>query len=202
MKINIRCGAIATSQRPPYRAFSTTRPGFAGNAPEGAEAIAANYNPSAIAGDSFLKHTKTVGILPRNTAPKLCQTASAMERTLSDRLQLHPVQHGGSIENNNPNSRARKPRRCGIFCIGAVLRTRFRNADALEFFPYPFVLSHCRPADNTYSVVIDEMRDTALRRASQGKRPPRYSLMSRMPKHTAAKEKKMAFRKHVPAGLP
>jgi len=126
-----------------------------------------NYRPSAIARGLVLKHTKTVGILATDiTAPNYARTACAMERELFQ-IGYNAIlcNTGGSIENNKTYLQMLVNLGvCGIICIGSVFKNTLQETLMLsEFSHVPFVLSHCQiPADNTYSVVIDEMHGVQL----------------------------------------
>ena len=72
---------------------------------------------------------------------------------------------GGSIENNKEYLHMLiNLGVCGIICIGSVFKNTLQETIMLsEFSHVPFILSHCQiPADNTYSVVIDEIHGIRL----------------------------------------
>ena len=126
-----------------------------------------NYRPSAIASGLVLKHTKTVGILATDiTSPNYARTACAMERELFH-IGYNAIlcNTGGSIENNKAYLQMLVNQGvCGIICIGSVFKNTLQETLMLsEFSHIPFVLSHCQiPADNTYSVVINEKHGIRL----------------------------------------
>ncbi len=126
-----------------------------------------NYRPSAIARGLVLKHTKTVGILATDiTAPNYAKTACAMERELFQ-IGYSSIlcNTGGSVENNKEYLHMLVTLGvCGIICIGSVFKNTLQETLMLsEFSHIPFVLSHCQiPAENTYSVVIDETHGIRL----------------------------------------
>ena len=126
-----------------------------------------NYRPSAIARGLVLKHTKTVGILATDiTSPNYARTACAMERELFH-IGYNAIlcNTGGSIENNKAYLQMLVNQGvCGIICIGSVFKNTLQETLMLsEFSHIPFVLSHCQiPADNTYSVVINEKHGIRL----------------------------------------
>ncbi len=125
------------------------------------------YRPSAIARGLVLKHTKTIGILATDiTAPNYTRTAAAMERELFQ-IGYSSIlcNTGGSIEKNKEYLHMLiNLGVCGIICIGSVFKNTLQETIMLsEFSNIPFILSHCQiPANNTYSVVIDETHGVRL----------------------------------------
>lgn len=126
-----------------------------------------NYRPSTIARGLVLKHTKSVGILTTDiTAPNYSRTACAMERELFQ-IGYSSIlcNTGGSIEKIKEYLHMLVNLGvCGIISIGSVFKNTLKEPLMLpEFSHTPFVLSHCQiPADNTYSVVINEKHGIQL----------------------------------------
>ena len=126
-----------------------------------------NYSPSSLARGLVLKHTKTVGILVTDiSAPNYARTAFAMERELFHiGYNAFLCNTGRSIENNETYLRILANHGvCGIICIGSVFKNTLQETLMFSKFSHiPFVLSNCQiPADNSYSIVINEKHGIRL----------------------------------------
>jgi len=167
-----------------------------------------NYRPNAMARGLVLKSTKTVGILATDiTAPNYAKTASAMERELFQ-IGYNTIlcNTGGSLENNKAYLQMLVNHGvCGIICIGSVFKNTLQETLMLsEFSHIPFVLSNCQiPADNTYSVVINEKHGIRLCVEHLQGKGHRDILYVKDADTYSGKRKKSAFRKTMAElGLP
>ena len=105
---------------------------------------------------------------------------------------------GGSLENNKAYLQMLVNHGvCGIICIGSVFRNTLQETLILsEFSHIPFVLSNCQiPADNTYSVVINEKHGIRLCVEHLKGKGHRNILYVKDADTYSGKRKKSAFRK-------